>query len=214
MRKAIDITLAVVMALVIIFAVLLVGVRLVGLTPYTVISGSMTPKIPVGSIIYVTKADAGDIEVDDIITYVTDGGAVVTHRVIEILPDEDNPTVVRYRTKGDANEDADGDPVHINNVLGKRAFHIPVIGYVAFFIQNPPGKYIAICLLIVIVALSFIPNILDSGKPEENQEEKATREMLDELKAMREALAQQLEQEKAEPDASSPPEPPNDDNNC
>lgn len=162
MRKIIDIIITSVMVVVIIFAVLIAGVRLIGLQPYTVISGSMSPKYPVGSMIYVKHTTASELKVGDPITYTLESGTVVTHRIFEILPDEDNPTVVRYRVKGDANDDVDGEPVHIKNVIGKPVFCIPLVGYVAYFVQHPPGSYILIILLIGLVMLSFVPNIYDA----------------------------------------------------
>ena len=161
MKKFTDILFTVVMVLVLTFAFLLVGIRLFGLQPYTVISGSMEPEYHVGSIIYVKKATASELAVNDTITFVSEGGIVVTHRIIEIFPDEDNPTVVRYRTKGDANNVADGSLVHINNVIGKPVFSIPLIGYIAYFVQNPPGTYIIICVLAIFLMISFLPNLLD-----------------------------------------------------
>ena len=165
-----DILFTVIMVIVIIFAILLVGVRLFGITPYTVISGSMEPEYPVGSMVYVKKVTASELKVNDTITYVIPGETVVTHRIIEIIPDEDNPTVVRYRTKGDANDSPDGDPVHINNVLGKVVFCIPIIGYISHFIQHPPGTYIMIILIAGLILLSFLPGIYEKLKVQANAE--------------------------------------------
>lgn len=161
MKKIIDIIFTVIMIVVIILAFLIAGIRIIGLSPYAVLSGSMEPEYHVGSMIYVKKTSAAELNVGDPITYVLENGTVVTHRIVEVLPDEDNPTVVRYRVKGDANNTADGDPVHINNVIGKPVFSIPLIGYVAFFVQNPPGTYIMIIFLVGLSLLSFIPNIYE-----------------------------------------------------
>ena len=67
-------------ALVIAFA----GVRLVGLTPYAVLSGSMEPQYPVGSLIYVKDADPSSVEVGQAITFRQGSGTLVTHQVYEI----------------------------------------------------------------------------------------------------------------------------------
>ena len=48
---------------ILICAILLVGVRIVGLTPYAVLSGSMEPTYHVGSLIYVQKIDPAEITV-------------------------------------------------------------------------------------------------------------------------------------------------------
>ena len=79
-----------------------------GLSIYEVITDSMTPKYPVGSVIYVEKAQPEDIKVDDVITFSigTDTSQVMTHRVVAI--DSENHT---FTTKGDANKDVDVSPV-------------------------------------------------------------------------------------------------------
>lgn len=198
MKKAIDIISTAVMVVVIVFAFLLAGVRLFGLTPYTVITGSMEPQYPVGSIIYIKKVSPGELKVNDSITYVVNGSIVVTHRIVEIIPDEDNPTVVRYRTKGDANNDADGTPVDFNSILGKPIFHIPVIGYVAYFVQHPPGSYVTVCALVLILALSFLPGLIlgDKSADGEQSEEDAQQAeaLVEELKSVRQALKQKQEE--------------------
>lgn len=159
-------------------AVLLAGVRVFGVTPYTVISGSMEPKYPVGSVVYVKKVAAEDLREKDVITYIIDGKTVVTHRIIEILPDEFDPTVLRFRTKGDNNNSADGEPVHENNVLGKVVFSLPVLGYVAYVIQTPPWSYMTMLVCLMILLLTFLPDVLgkviaeEKAKKDESDEER------------------------------------------
>lgn len=53
---------------VVILAVLLVGTKLIGLTPYTVLSGSMEPEYHVGSVIYVTKVEPEELKERDCIS--------------------------------------------------------------------------------------------------------------------------------------------------
>ncbi|MBQ7364873.1 MAG: signal peptidase I [Clostridia bacterium] len=158
---------------VVILAILLAGVRLVGLAPYTVLSGSMEPHYHVGSLIYVKKVDPKTLAVGDDITYMISDTTVVTHRIIEILPDEDDPTILRFRTKGTANNTADGTPVHQRNILGKAVFTIPYLGYFANFVQNPPGLYIAIAFCVILVILVFLPDLI-FGKEEEAKPKETT----------------------------------------
>ena len=160
MKKVLDVASTTVMILVLVFAFLLVGVRLFGVAPYTVLSGSMEPEYHVGSLIYVKKASVKELTVGVPITYMMENGVVVTHRIIEVLPDEDNPTVVRYRTKGDANDDPDGTLVHIENVIGRPVFTIPLLGYVAYFVQTPPGSYIVLAVIASFLLLAFLPDLL------------------------------------------------------
>lgn len=167
LKKVWNISSTVIVVLVIIFAVLLVGVRLFGIEAYSVISGSMEPKYPVGSLIYVKEAEPSEIEVGDVITFVLKNETPATHRVIGI--DEENQ---KFYTKGDANDTEDA-PVHFNNLIGKPIFKIPYLGYIAYYIQHPPGMYVAIAIGACLLLLVFIPDLFkkdekkDKLSPEE-----------------------------------------------
>lgn len=105
-----------------------------------------------------------------------DENTVATHRVVGIVPDEEDPTVIRFRTKGDANEAEDGSLVHYKNVIGTPIFSIPYLGYVADYIQHPPGMYIAISAGAVLLLLVFIPDIFaDDKDKDENKKKKSSR---------------------------------------
>ena len=155
---------SVLVALVVIIALLLVGARLFGLQVFTVLSGSMEPTYHVGSLIYVKDVDPFELESGDVITFMLDENTVATHRIVEVVPDEEDDSVVRFRTKGDANENADGSLVHYKNVIGSPVFTIPQLGYVASFIQNPPGMYYAIALGAVLLAMVFLPDLFGDDK--------------------------------------------------
>ena len=141
-------------------AIALVGVRFVGLQPYVVLSGSMEPSYPVGSLIYVKSVDYKELKVGDAITFMLDENTVVTHRIIEVLVDEEDPDTIRYFTQGDANDTPDGTSVHYRNIIGKPVFSVPYLGYVSHYIQNPPGKYIAIAAGALLILLVFLPDVL------------------------------------------------------
>ncbi len=152
-KKIWNISTTILVVVVIIFAILLVGVRIFGIQAYSVISGSMEPEYPVGSLIYVKEAEPSEIKVGDVITFVLKNETPATHRVIEI--DEDNQ---KFYTKGDANDTEDA-PVHFNNLIGKPIFKIPYLGYFAYYIQHPPGMYIAIAIGACLLLLVFIPDL-------------------------------------------------------
>ncbi len=168
-RKIWNIFTTVIVICVVVLAVLLVGARLIGLQVFTVLSGSMEPDYPTGSLIYVKSIDPNEIEVRDVITFMLDEDTVATHRVVEIIPDENSPEILRFKTKGDANDVEDGTPVHMANVIGTPIFTIPKLGYVANYIQNPPGMYIAISVGAILILLVFLPDIFfdDKGKKAE-----------------------------------------------
>lgn len=153
-------------ALVAILAVLLVGARVVGLQVFTVLSGSMEPQFGAGDLIYVKEVDPFELESGDIITFMLSEDTIATHRVTRVVPDEEDASVLRFATKGDANESEDGALVHYKNVLGSPIFSIPKLGYVANFIQEPPGTYIAIAGGAFLLALVFIPDLFTDEEEE------------------------------------------------
>lgn len=169
-------------ALVVILAVLLVGVRFFGLQVFTVLSGSMEPTYHTGALIYVKEVDYKEIEPGQVITFMLDEKTIATHRVVEVVPDNEDPTVLRYKTKGDANEAEDGSLVHYKNVLGTPVFTIPYLGYLANFIQHPPGMYIAISAGAILLILVFLPDILFDDEEEKNGKEKEKKEKTDKEK--------------------------------
>lgn len=198
MRKAINIATTVVLILVLIFAALLVLPRLFGYEPYTVLSGSMEPEYHVGSLIYVRPTSAAELKVNMPITYRMENGTVVTHRIIEVIVDDNDPTSVSYRTKGDANEDADGTPVHISSVIGRPMFEVPLIGYACYFIQHPPGSFITVAALMIFVIIAFLPDLFSllredarekKGKANAHERE----ELLSELETLKIMLEEQRE---------------------
>lgn len=163
---------SILVGIVVVLALLLVGARIVGLQVFTVLSGSMEPTYHTGSLIYVKKVDPYTIEEGQPITFMLDENTVATHRVVGIVPDEEDPTVIRFRTKGDANDAEDGSLVHYKNVIGVPIFSIPYLGYLAEYIQHPPGMYVAISAGAILLLLVFIPDIFsdeekekDGGKP-------------------------------------------------
>lgn len=155
----------VITAVVAIVAVGLVGMRIAGFRTFTVMSGSMEPEYPVGSMLYVQPVDYQSLQVGDVISYVAnDEKTVVTHRIVEIEVDEKDASVLRFRTKGDANTAADAKLVHYKNVLGTPMITIPYIGYFAHNIQQPPGIYIALVVGTLLLAWTFLPGTLEERR--------------------------------------------------
>ena len=141
-------------------AILLAGVRIVGLTPYVVLSGSMEPTYHTGSLIYDKKVDPFTLKEGDVITFMVSEDTLATHRIVGVVPDEDEPGTIRFRTKGDANDAEDGTLVHYKNVVGTPVFTIPYLGYFSNWITHAPGKYIAITAAVVFLILLFLPDML------------------------------------------------------
>lgn len=157
---------------VVVLALLLVGARFIGLNVYTVLSGSMEPTYHVGSLIYVKDVDPYELKEGDVITFMLDEDTIATHRIVEVVPDEEDSTVVRFRTKGDANDSVDGSLVHYKNVIGTPVLSIPKLGYFANYIQHPPGMYVAISAGAIILLLVFLPDLFSNDDSIENKKKK------------------------------------------
>ena len=113
-------------------AVLAVGVlipRLSGSTPYTVLTGSMTPTYPPGTLVVVRPTATDEITVGQPITFQLESGqsTVVTHRVIGTRLDEFGDR--EFITKGDANEAPDAEAVRAVQVRGVVWYAVPKLGH-------------------------------------------------------------------------------------
>lgn len=170
--KVLKISSSILMTLVVILAFLLVGMRVLGFQIYTILSPSMAPKYPTGAIIYVKKVDTADLKAGDVITYQFTPTMTATHRIIEVVPDEQNPGGVCYRTKGDNRPEPDNGTVSPDRVLGKVVFGIPLLGFLANFVQSPPGIYVAIAFAGVLMLMTLVADMLgaDKKKTETNED--------------------------------------------
>lgn len=151
-------TLLVIVAL--ILAILVVGVRLVGMQPFIVLSGSMEPVIHTGAMVYVRETDPAELTEGDIITFRLNGGVPATHRIVEV-------TAEGFITKGDANEYADNNPVQPENIVGKYIFDVPYLGFAVSFVQQPPGTFVAIAVASAFALLLVLPDMIWGDKKKE-----------------------------------------------
>lgn len=152
-----------------IYAVLLLVA--VGLGPHTgayrtltVLTGSMSPTIPAGSVVFVTPTSPTTLRVGDVITYQAplEDQRVVTHRITEIRNPGAHPVVV---TKGDAN--AEIDP-WVARIEGPTAWRVrtalPLAGHVISLGRAPAVRVVTVWLLPFVIALLWIRDIWSSPK--------------------------------------------------
>lgn len=127
-------------ALAILCYILILGILFIaapmvsGYKPVVVLTGSMAPLYPVGTVIYYKPAAFESIQVDDVISFSKndDAKSVVTHRVVSIDTKRQKIT-----TKGDANENPDPSPISYTDVKGKvMNYHLPYVGYAVQYAQN------------------------------------------------------------------------------
>lgn len=165
-KKVWNVCTTVLVILAVALAALLAGVRLLGLTPYCVLSGSMEPAYPTGALIYVRRCDAADVQVGDAITFVLNEDLeLATHRVVAIDAGQR-----QFITQGDANETLDGAPVLFENLVGKPVFAIPYLGYVSHWIAHPPGLYLTIAFAAALTLLLFLPDLLRAADRADQRE--------------------------------------------
>jgi len=104
-------------------------------------SGSMHPKIRMGSIVavkpHLTSSGQADYKIGDVITFqIEKNKDPVTHRIYDIKVVGGEPL---YITKGDANNAPDQREISQREIIGKVLFDIPYLGYVVDFAQKPIG---------------------------------------------------------------------------
>ncbi len=136
-----------------------VGPRLLGISFFTIYSGSMDPSIPIGSVAAVYPTEASSIQVGDIIAYSspTEADKVIVHRVVEVIT---NGGLVSFRTAGDGNSIADGYMVPTNNIVGRVWFHLPFLGYFAYFVKTVPGFILVVGIPAIIIVSLEVRDII------------------------------------------------------
>lgn len=125
-----------------------------GYHPVIVLSGSMEPTFPVGSVLYYRQRGFTDIKMGDAITFVTgDNQVFVTHRVYKI-----NEISETFVTKGDANKTTDPQVVPYSHVRGVVAsYKLPYMGYYVGFINSHLYLIMIIALLLLLkIILSYV----------------------------------------------------------
>lgn len=145
-------------------AILMVGPFVFGLRSMAVLTGSMEPNYPVGSMVYVKEAPMDSIEVDDVISYRISSDTVVTHRVVAVDRD-----LKQFTTKGDANATEDGAPVSYDNVVGKARLVIPYLGFISIYAKTPIGIAVICGVLILIILLTFLPEIFSPDSEDDDK---------------------------------------------
>lgn len=128
--------------------------RAAGIQTYVILSSSMEPAMPTGSLIYVRPyAHRTQLHPQDVIAF-RSGESMVTHRVVQTNWREDSVI-----TKGDANDTADAAPVPYQDIAGKVTRFIPYIGYVLMAVQTRDGQLVLCLVAAAIMALLYIASI-------------------------------------------------------
>ena len=117
----------------------------------TVLTQSMEPKLPPGTLIIIRPTPIGDIKIGDVLTYQIKSGQpeVVSHRVIS--RSDDTTGRATFITKGDNNDLPDAKPVQKVQIKGTLWYSIPWLGYVNNLVGGQGRS-----LLIPLVAVALL----------------------------------------------------------
>ncbi|RZI86995.1 MAG: signal peptidase I, partial [Microbacterium sp.] len=135
--------------------------------PYTVLTGSMRPDLPPGTLVVVRPVQIDDLAVGDVITYQLRSGrpTVVTHRVVASGFRADGTTVLT--TQGDANGVPDVRPVRAEQVRGRLWYAVPHLGRVNTALdgaQRQTAVYVVAAALLLYAASMFVGAVTASRK--------------------------------------------------
>ena len=131
-----------------------VAPRFMGLQSYAIVSGSMEPSFPVGSLVYAEPIEPETLAVGDVAVFWRND-EVVIHRVEENLY-EDRELI----TRGD--EGIDAHPAQYDNVVGRTVNQIPGIGYFVMALASLPGKLVLGWIVLMGAAFSIIGTAIAS----------------------------------------------------
>lgn len=149
------------------FAMILTALTMIiaGYKFMIVSSGSMTPTLPLGSLVIVTPCEYEDLECGDIVT-MNAGGVYLTHRIVGkydannltergyLLPEDDEKFDKAYTnqywwvTKGDASDTIDG-PLD-NEIVGK-VYDTHAFGWVGDCVRYIKANYQMLIILLVLL---------------------------------------------------------------
>ena len=151
MRRAIDVVLVAAVAIAIALAA---GPRFFHYHVFDVLSGSMSPTIPIGTAVVDREVAADQVAAGDVLTFQEPGrpGLYITHRIVAV---DRNGAALQVSTKGDAN--GARDPWVLPYAPGQTAlkvvFVVPVAGYVLGFLGMPLGRALLVVAVVVAAGL-------------------------------------------------------------
>ena len=136
MAKVLNFIGTAIIIIVIVLCLSLIIPRVFGISSYVVLTGSMEPSVPVGSVVYAKAIEPSSLEPDDIVVFYDGRSTIpVTHRVVE--NQTENSEII---TKGDANASTDLAPIPYQNIIGKVVLHLPVLGRLLALLGTLVGK--------------------------------------------------------------------------
>ena len=166
---------ALLVAVVIPFAVFIVPQAVGAEHGYVVVSSSMSPDIAAGDAVIVDDVSPAAVEEGDVITFIDGeraairegqaGENLVTHRVVDIEQTKQGPA---FETKGDANEEADRGHVAASALVGRVTLTIPYIGHVIAFAGTRLGFLALVAAPLGLLVLGELYDLARAARNTQN----------------------------------------------
>ena len=163
--------------------------QVMGFSILQVLTGSMEPTIPEGSMLLIRQADPATLQEGDIISFYSPDpsldGALNTHRIIGV---DNSDEGLQFITKGDANFLEDQQYVEAQRIAGKVVYISPALGKLVRLVSNPLvfGLVILLPLAAMLIA-NLVRALRTAAALAREEEEEAVRQALEAMKARSEA---------------------------
>ncbi len=193
---------------------------ILGFKAYIVMSDSMSATdFNAGDVVVIKEVDPRTLNEGDIITFIStnteSSGQTVTHKIrAKASTPEGDPGFITYGTTTGVDDEA---VVSYSHILGKYSFRIPKMGTFFNYLKSTPG-YI-ICILIPFVILLLIQGanavslfkqykkeqqaVLDEEKAKLEAERAESQQLMQELLALKQQLAQMNSDDKSSSDSDN-----------
>ncbi|MDJ0338570.1 signal peptidase I [Cryobacterium sp. PH31-O1] len=138
------------------FALLVIVPKVMGATPLTVLTSSMEPRLPPGTLIVVGPVNTDDLVIGDVATYQMHSGQpeVITHRIIAISSSTDGSRSFQFQ--GDNNSLPDAELVQSAQIQGRLWYSVPWIGLVNNIVNGTSRALIVPAVAVVLLSYSIV----------------------------------------------------------
>ena len=148
-----------------------------GYQRYVITGGSMTGTYDRGSIVFDKPVPVSDLKVGDVVTYTppasTGVHGLITHRIISVT--NHGKDGVSYRTKGDANPEADPWKFQLDQPTQARvAFAIPYVGFGIAALSMLPVRMLIIGVPALLIAFALMARLWRQAGEEARARREAT----------------------------------------
>lgn len=149
---SVSLSLAIFLIVMALAAVLIVVPKAAGAIPLTVLTSSMEPGLPPGTLIIVRPVEPADLRIGDVATYQIRSGepGVITHRITAV--NTTSAGELSFTFKGDNNADVDSDAVIPKQIQGRVWYSVPYMGFVNNAVNGADRGWIIPAIAIALLA--------------------------------------------------------------